>query len=132
MHLPNPPAAERYRRIQQLCTQLRQLVSSSAEQRGALDQLLEEALRVADEISRELDRRARAAEQKVSERSVERTLLDSVSSPQSSREQLISRLWPLHDGTDRSRSNSGAVSARRDLSCVVDARTNGPSHTQID
>jgi hypothetical protein len=67
MHAPNPTAGERYHRIQQLCAQLRQLVSSSAEQRGTLDRVLEEALRVADEIKRELKRRARAVEQEVGE-----------------------------------------------------------------
>jgi hypothetical protein len=126
MHAPDPTAAERYHRIDQLCAQLRQLVSSSAEQRGTLDRLLEEALRVADEIQRELRGRAYAVEQRwVKTAATEHRR--GAAGPLSIREQPINSglLGPFHD-TDRNRADSGADAARRDMSAVVDARPTVP------
>jgi ribosomal 50S subunit-associated protein YjgA (DUF615 family) len=52
MHSDDQADAVRLHRIQQLCAQLTELVTSSAEQRRALDELLAEALALAERIKR--------------------------------------------------------------------------------
>jgi hypothetical protein len=90
MHAPDPAAAvARYHCIQQLRAQLTQLVSSSAEQRDMLDRVLEEALRVADAIERELKRRAPGIDQKVGESCTTRPPWPGCTSPMPSREQVF-------------------------------------------